>query len=181
MKRAAQLTTIVSAFIIVLNAMMFAPVPYDPDAAAASTLRYATPPHTGTLSERIALTCPAPTAMPRARCAQWLLVAQCETGGQQWSVSHRSLNQIVWSYNGSSGYDGGLQFSPSTWTSNVARIPSIKLTRYQRLQRRAGRYHHAWSAPSSVQILAAEVLRVRIGGNPEKSSGWPHCGAWFYG
>lgn len=34
----------------------------------------------------------------------WDRLAQCESGGD-------------WSYNGSSGYDGGIQFSPSTWQS----------------------------------------------------------------
>jgi len=34
----------------------------------------------------------------------WYNLAQCESGGN-------------WAYNGPSGYDGGLQFSPSTWSS----------------------------------------------------------------
>lgn len=123
--------------------------------------------------------CPQPAAMTRARCAQWVAVGQCETGGQQTSLTARSVAQIRWRYSGPGYYDGGLQFSPTTWTSNVARIPSRKLTRYQRLQRRAGRYHHAWSAPAAVQILAAEVLRIRIGGNPAQTAGWPNCGRWF--
>ena len=124
--------------------------------------------------------CPAqPAAMTRSRCAQWVLVAQCETGGQQRYLTPGTVAQVRWRYNGSSGYDGALQFSTTTWTSNVHRIPSIKLTRYQRIQRRAGAYHHAWSAPPAVQILAAEVLRIRIGGEPQQSAGWPNCGAWF--
>jgi hypothetical protein len=34
----------------------------------------------------------------------WLRLAVCESGSR-------------WDYNGSSGYDGGLQFSPRTWTA----------------------------------------------------------------
>ncbi len=34
----------------------------------------------------------------------WQRLASCESGGR-------------WDYNGSSGYDGGLQFSPTTWRS----------------------------------------------------------------
>ncbi len=118
--------------------------------------------------------------MTLARCAQWVQVGQCETGHGQYRVTLRSLWSVRWRYNGSSGYDGGLQFSTTTWTSNVHRIPSRQLTRYQRIQRSRGAYHHAHAAPAAVQILAAEVLRVRIGGSPHQSAGWPHCGAWFY-
>lgn len=133
------------------------------------------------LERRLRAVCPSqPGAMTRRTCRRWVLVGQCETGGQQTTITLRSIGQIRWRYNGSSGYDGGLQFSPSTWRSNVARIPSRQLTRPERIARNAGRYHHAWSAPPSVQILAAEVLRKRIGGNPKQSAGWPHCGAWWY-
>lgn len=118
--------------------------------------------------------------MTRRRCVQWIQVAQCETGGQQRRVTLSSLRQIRWRYSGPGYYDGGLQFSPSTWTSNVYRIAARLLTRAQRIARSRGEYHHAYVAPSSVQILAAEVLRRRIGGNPHQSAGWPHCGAWFY-
>lgn len=118
--------------------------------------------------------------MTRARCIQWVQVAQCETGGQQRRVTLRSIRQIRWRYSGPGYYDGALQFSPTTWTSNVHRIQSWRLTRPQRIARRAGDYHHAYTGPASVQILASEVLRIRIGGNPHQTAGWPHCGAWFY-
>ncbi|OPZ65616.1 MAG: Transglycosylase-like domain protein [Firmicutes bacterium ADurb.Bin506] len=116
--------------------------------------------------------------MTRARCIQWVQVAQCEAGGQQRRVTLTSIRQIDWRTN--STYDGGLQFKQSTWTSNMGRIAARHLTRYQRIQRSNGRYYFAYRAPSSVQILAAEVLRKRIGGNPHQTAGWPHCGAWFY-
>lgn len=124
--------------------------------------------------------CPVYPAMTRPRCIQWVQVAQCETGGQQRRVTLRSLRQIQWRYNGRSGFDGALQFKPSTWISNVHRIAARKLTRYQRMKRAAGHYNYAYRSPASVQILAAEVLRIRIGGNPAQTAGWPHCGAWWY-
>lgn len=134
------------------------------------------------LERRLRAVCPSqPGAMTRRMCRRWVQVGQCETGGQQTTITLRSIGQIRWRYDGESGYDGGLQFSPSTWRSNVARIPSRQLTRPERLARNAGRYHHAWSAPPSVQILAAEVLRLRIGGNPQQTAGWPVCGAYWYG
>lgn len=115
--------------------------------------------------------------MTRKHCNRWLRVAQCEAGGRQWSITHRSLHQIRWRLN--STYDGGLQFSRRTWRSNVARIPARQLTPFQRQQRARGVYAYAYRAPSSVQILAAEVLRRRIGGNPHQSAGWPTCGSRF--
>lgn len=115
--------------------------------------------------------------MTRARCVQWLQVAQCETGGQQRRVTLASLRQIRWRIR--NGYEGGLQFTHPTWRSNVYRIASWRLTRPQRVARRAGSYDHGYAAPAPVQILAAEVLRIRIGGNPQQSAGWPVCGARF--
>lgn len=115
--------------------------------------------------------------MTRRQCVRWVRVAQCESGGQQWRVTLRSMRQIGWHIN--RAYDGGLQFSVRTWRGNVGRIPSRFLTRYQRIQRNRGRYAFAYSAPPSVQILAAEVLRKRIGGNPHQSAGWPTCGARY--
>jgi len=68
----------------------------------------------------------------------WDQLAQCESGGN-------------WSYNGSSGYDGGLQFLPSTWSG-------VKPSGYP---------DYAWQATREQQIAAAEILL--------QSSGW---GAW---
>lgn len=127
------------------------------------------------LNRRLAKVCPSqPGAMERSLCIRWVQLGQCETGGQQYTVTLASIQQIRWRYDGPSGFDGALQFKPSTWTSNVARIPARRLTRPERLARDRGRYHHAWAAPPSVQILAAETLRGREGLDP-----WPHCRAWF--
>lgn len=131
------------------------------------------------LNRRLVAVCPSqPGSMTRARCIQWVQVAQCESGGQQTRVTITSLRQIGWRTN--KYHDGGLQFTERTWRSNVGRIPARKLTRPQRRARDAGRYRYAYNAPPAVQILAAEVLRLRIGGNPQQSAGWPHCGAWWY-
>lgn len=138
-------------------------------------------PSISALDREVKKLCPRVQAMRRYICLRWLKVAQCETGGQQTKITLRSLRQIRWRYNGSSGYDGALQFKPSTWLSNVHRISSRKLTRYQRIKRRQGAYNYAYNAPPMVQILAAEVLRHRLpNGNPQSTMGWPHCGAWFY-
>jgi hypothetical protein len=51
--------------------------------------------------QQIALTVPPP---PPEHYDIWLRLAVCESGSR-------------WDYNGSSGYDGGLQFSPRTWTA----------------------------------------------------------------
>lgn len=47
---------------------------------------------------------PEPTTPEPEIGAPWAALAECESSGD-------------WSYNGPSGYDGGLQFSPSTWTA----------------------------------------------------------------
>lgn len=129
------------------------------------------------LNRELARVCPRMKIMRRSTCKRWLLVAQCESGGQQRTITLRSLRQIDWKYNGKSGYKGGLQFSPRTWSSNVHRIKSRHLTRAQRKQRSMGRYNNAFQSPPSIQILAADVLRQRIGGSPHRTSGWPSCGA----
>lgn len=49
----------------------------------------------------------------------WLRLADCESGdgdGQPPLTAN-------WAYNGSSGYDGGIQFSPSTWRSAWSLMP----------------------------------------------------------
>ena len=69
---------------------------------------------------------------------QWVQLAGCESG-------HR------WDYNGGSGYDGGLQFLPSTWRANGGEEFAP----------------YAWGASALEQMYVAErVLAV---------SGW---GAW---
>jgi hypothetical protein len=69
-----------------------------------------------------------------------------------------------WHYNGPSGYDGGLQFLPSTWTL-VMRASGYRFGRY------------AWQATRLHQVMAAEYLIGPMGANPWGQ--WPHC--WRYG
>lgn len=93
---------------------------------------------------------PAPRAPAPARTpanydpgdgSVWDRLAQCESGGN-------------WSYDGPSGYDGGLQFLPSTWLSNGG-----------------GQYApYAWGATREQQIDIAERLRAARGFAP-----WPAC------
>lgn len=118
--------------------------------------------------------CPAEWSMPRRHCVAWMRVAQCETGGQQWAVTYRSLRQIRWRYNGRSGFDGAHQWRASTWLSNVGRIPARRLTRLQYVARARGGYAFAYAAPPAVQVLAADALRVRRDGGG--LGHWPSCG-----
>lgn len=68
----------------------------------------------------------------------WYKLAQCESGGR-------------WDYNGPSGYDGGLQFHPNTWTR-------WKLSGYP---------EYAWQASAAQQI--------EVGRRVQRAQGW---GAW---
>lgn len=86
----------------------------------------------------------------------WYRVAKCETTYPKWN------------YSGPGYYDGGLQFSPSTWRS------AIKGTKY------AGTWAYAYQAPAWAQIHAADRWRRMIGGNPYQTAGWPHCGRYWY-
>lgn len=117
-----------------------------------------------------------PATITRASCLGWMRVAQCETGGQQRSITYASLVQIRWRYNGRSGYDGALQFSPRTWRASVWRIPARRLTRVQYIERRAGAYAYAYGAPPAVQVLASDALRVRRDGGLGQ---WPDCGGRY--
>lgn len=71
----------------------------------------------------------------------WYDLAQCESGGR-------------WDYNGSSGYDGGLQFHPNTWARN-------KL---------AGYPEYAWQASPAQQIEVGKRVQARQGWGA-----WPTC------
>lgn len=77
----------------------------------------------------------------------WDAIAQCESGGR-------------WHYNGSSGYDGGLQFLPSTWTA-VMRASGYRFASY------------AWQATRVQQIAAAQYLIGPMGADPWTQ--WPYC------
>lgn len=71
----------------------------------------------------------------------WRSLAACESGGR-------------WSYNGSSGFDGGLQFHPGTWSA----------------YRRPGDPPYAYLATPAAQVAVAErVLAVQGFG------AWPAC------
>lgn len=77
----------------------------------------------------------------------WDELAECESGGD-------------WAYNGGSGFDGGLQFSPATWT---------------RLHTHWGAntgYEFAWQAPREVQIQVA-ILNMQVSSGAH--SQWPVC------
>lgn len=69
----------------------------------------------------------------------WDKLALCESGGR-------------WDYNGASGFDGGIQFLPSTWTAMGTG------------------YAFAWQAPREVQIAAGQRLQARSGWGQ-----WPAC------
>lgn len=73
----------------------------------------------------------------------WDRLAECESGGD-------------WSYNGSSGYDGGLQFLPSTWTN----FGGGQFAQY------------AWGATREQQIIIAEKVLASGGWGQ-----WPSCSA----
>lgn len=82
---------------------------------------------------------PIQTATNSADIGIWDKLALCESGGR-------------WDYNGSSGFDGGIQFSPATWNAM------------------ATGYAFAWQAPREVQIAAGQRLQARSGWGQ-----WPAC------
>lgn len=71
----------------------------------------------------------------------WYDLARCESG-------------LQWSYNGPSGYDGGLQFHPDTWTRN--KLPGYPAYAYQ--------------ASAAQQIEVGKVVQRRSGWGA-----WPSC------
>ena len=71
----------------------------------------------------------------------WDRLAECEAGGN-------------WDYNGGSGYDGGLQFLPSTW----------------RAYNGADFAEYAWQATREQQIAVAERVLADAGWRA-----WPTC------
>lgn len=84
----------------------------------------------------------------RIREWPWGRLASCESGRR-------------WAYDGSSGFDGGLQFHPSTWRQ-ARELPAVR--------RYAARYEYAWQAPAWVQVRVAEAwLEITSWGQ------WPKC------
>lgn len=71
----------------------------------------------------------------------WLRLAGCESGSR-------------WAYNGGSGYDGGLQFSPRSWTA----MGGGEFAQY------------AWQATPLQQMMVAERLLDEQGWRA-----WPTC------
>lgn len=89
----------------------------------------------------------------------WIAIADCETGAD--STPGRAPYRARWSYDGRSGFDGGLQFLPSTWRS--ARSASD-------VRRLAAPYRYAWQAPASVQVAVARSWLRRTSWRQ-----WPRC------
>jgi len=79
-----------------------------------------------------------------AHLSVWTRVADCETGDGDGRPPYRA----VWSYNGRSGFDGGLQFHPDTWRRAKA-LRSVRGVAY--------RYSFAYLAPAWVQIRVADA------------------------
>lgn len=73
----------------------------------------------------------------------WIKIADCETGDGDGRAPYRA----TWNYNGRSGFDGGLQFLPSTWRMATKLYGGRTLLK---------RYPYAYLAPASVQIAVAE-------------------------
>jgi hypothetical protein len=71
----------------------------------------------------------------------WVAVASCESG-------------VDWAYNGSSGFDGAVQFHPGTWTAN----------------RLNGYPAYAYQATPFQQLVVAEIVLAHSGWGQ-----WPAC------
>jgi hypothetical protein len=71
----------------------------------------------------------------------WVAIASCESG-------------VDWDYNGSSGFDGAVQFHPGTWSSY--RLPGYPA--------------FAWQASPFQQLVIAELVLARQGWGA-----WPAC------
>jgi hypothetical protein len=107
---------------------------YERDPAAA--LEFANRPEIKELLHR--------PAAPEPQISQtnvWDQLAECESGQR-------------WSYNGGSGYDGGLQFLPSTWRAYGGREYA----------------EFAWQASREQQIDIAERVLADVGWRA-----WPAC------
>lgn len=71
----------------------------------------------------------------------WVAIASCESG-------------VSWTYNGSSGFDGAVQFHPGTWSANRLR----------------GYPAFAYQASPFQQLVVAEIVLARSGWGQ-----WPSC------
>ena len=82
-----------------------------------------------------------PQCAPAPANTVWDRLAWCESGGD-------------WDYNGSSGYDGGLQFLPATWRGYGGREFA----------------EYAWQASREEQIIVAKRVLDDVGWQA-----WPAC------
>lgn len=82
---------------------------------------------------------PAPTLVTAP--ASWEATLECESSGD-------------WAYNGPSGYDGGLQFDPGTWSGHAPE----------------GYPAHAYEATPGQQVHVAELVLASHASDP-----WPNC------
>lgn len=123
-----------------------APDPTTTSAATSTTAAPLPPPPPPVPSSETSLASPpVPPPSGPVGATVWDRLATCESGGD-------------WSYNGPSGYDGGLQFHPGTWTSSGG-----------------GQFApFAWQATREQQITIAERLLAASGG---RFSAWPGCRA----
>lgn len=87
----------------------------------------------------------------------WIRMADCESGDGDGRWPYRA----TWDYNGRSGFDGGLQFLPSTWRM-AKRLPEVRGFAY--------RYGYAYHAPAWVQIRVADNWRRYT-----SWAQWPAC------
>jgi hypothetical protein len=80
----------------------------------------------------------------------WVAIADCESGDGDGQPPYTA----DWTYNGASGFDGGVQFEPDTWSS----------------YRRAGDPEYAYEASPDVQLAVAERVLADQGWRA-----WPAC------
>jgi hypothetical protein len=86
----------------------------------------------------------------------WLAIADCESGDHDGQPPYTA----DWTINGT--FDGGLQFSPSTWISAGG-----------------GRYAaFAYQATPTEQIATAQAWTAKLGGDYWSPGGWPYCGRY---
>lgn len=91
----------------------------------------------------------------------WRRLADCETGGDR---TGSPPWRAVWDYNGSSGFDGGVQFHPDTWRrAAMLHDPSGALL---------ARYPFAYLAPAHVQVAVASTWLAATSWLQ-----WPSCSA----
>lgn len=117
------------------NIMAAHPGPVTVQAAAVAPMPAPAPPIAPEASQPV-------SAPPVHESVNWDAIAQCESGGN-------------WAIHTANGYEGGVQFLPSTWRSVMSSDDPP----------------HAYQATREQQIAAAERLLARSG-----IGQWPVCG-----